>query len=301
MKQAFSAAISTMQNNHPNDWFSLMSYSEPRQYSTDPSGRFNMVNCPLGTNYNYAQAALLFPFSTINADGSCNNTEVTPYDADPSTGATPSSNFVDTPRSGGDTCFAMGLMLAYNQFAVTASSDSTLRGYVSNSPITFPTAMAGGMGRKGAQKVVIFETDGMANCYASANLITSGSYKYYQIRYDMNNPGSAEYPSVSPSTIYDTGVMTQVNTVVSALQSQYGTSRNPFRLYAIGFGPVFSGTDAATAQANLVSMQNTANGTSITSLPSNQIITGTDTVMSANMIAAYTSILENGVQIALIK
>ena len=36
-------------------------------------------------------------------------------------------------------------------------------------------------------------------------------------------------------------------------------------------------------------------------LPSNQIITGTDTQMSANMISAFTSILQNGVQIALIK
>jgi len=38
-----------------------------------------------------------------------------------------------------------------------------------------------------------------------------------------------------------------------------------------------------------------------TPLPSNQIITGTDAQMSANMIATFTQILENGVQIALIK
>ena len=38
-----------------------------------------------------------------------------------------------------------------------------------------------------------------------------------------------------------------------------------------------------------------------TALPSNQIITGTDTQMSANMISAFTDILQSGVQIALIK
>ena len=38
-----------------------------------------------------------------------------------------------------------------------------------------------------------------------------------------------------------------------------------------------------------------------TGLPSNQIITGTDAQMSSNMVSAYTSILQNGVQIALIK
>ena len=77
----------------------------------------------------------------------------------------PSANFVDTPRADGDTCFAMALMLCYNQFAVTPSTDTTLRTYVTSSPITFPTGMAGGMGRKGAQKVIIFETDGLPNCH----------------------------------------------------------------------------------------------------------------------------------------
>jgi hypothetical protein len=36
-------------------------------------------------------------------------------------------------------------------------------------------------------------------------------------------------------------------------------------------------------------------------LASSQIIYGTDAQMSANMITTYTSILQNGVQIALIK
>ena len=51
--------------------------------------------------------------------------------------------------------------------------------------------MAGGLGRKGAQKVVIFETDGLPNCQATANLVSAGTYNYYQIRYDMNNPSVA--------------------------------------------------------------------------------------------------------------
>ena len=92
-----------------------------------------------------------FPFSTINSDGSCNNTEITPYDADAATGLIPSANLVDTPRADGDTCFAMALMLCYNQFAVTPTTDTTLRTFVSSTPITFPTGMAGGLGRKGGK------------------------------------------------------------------------------------------------------------------------------------------------------
>jgi hypothetical protein len=162
--------------------------------------------------------------------------------------------------------------------------------------------MAGGLGRKGAQKVVVFETDGMPNMQASATLTTNGSYTYYPIQYDMNRPYSSNYPTGNNYTSNnDSGTLSQIYSLVSTLKSTYGTTRNPFRLYGIGFGPVFSGVDANSAQSTLVSMQNTANGTSITSLPSNQIITGTDAQMSSNLISAFTNILENGVQIALIK
>jgi Putative Flp pilus-assembly TadE/G-like len=301
-KQAYVAAINTMQTNHPNDWVSVVPYSWPRASSTG-TGRFNCVRSPLGTNYDYASAALLFPFGTINADGSSNGTEINPYTVDPSTSQTPSSDFMDTPRADGNTCFSMSLMLAYNQFAATPTSDGTLRSYVTSSPITFPSGMAGGLGRKGAQKVVIFETDGLANTYASATLVSAGTYKYYKIRYNMNNPGNSEYPTVSGSSITDTGVETQVYSLVQQLATDYGTSRNPFRLYAIGFGPVFQGTNASLGLTTLQTMQYYAGtqSSASTALPSNQIITGTDAQMSSAMVATFTSILQNGVQIALIK
>jgi hypothetical protein len=308
-KQAFLAAVKTMQTNHPNDWFTVLCYSSPRAAADGTSaystwyGRFNCVRSPLGPNYNYALSALLFPFSTINADGSPNNTEITPYTADPATGSIPSADLIDTPRGDGDTCFAMGLMLAYNQFATTSPSDATLRSFVSSSPITFPTGMAGGLGRKGAQKVIIFETDGLANCTATANLVNAGSYKYYRIRYDMNKPSSSEYPSVSAYGINNSTVLNQVYSLVQQLSTDYGTSRNPFRLYAIGFGPVFSGPDAAAATQTLQTMQYYAGTQSSPSTPlaANQIITGTDAQMLSNMTNTFTTILENGVQITLIK
>jgi hypothetical protein len=159
---------------------------------------------------------------------------------------------MDVPRGDGDTCFAMGLMLAYNQFATTSPTDSTLRSFVTSTPINFPSGMAGGMGRKGAQKVIIFETDGMPNCTATATLVNAGSYKYFKIRYDMNNPSGSEYPSVNPNyNANDTAVVSQINSLVQQLATDYGTSRNPFRLYAIGFGPVFEGSNASSALQTL--------------------------------------------------
>ncbi len=301
-KQAYVAAINTMQNNHPNDWVTVVPYSWPRSSATSV-GRLNTVRSPLGTNYNYATNALLFPFGTINANGSQNNTEITPYTADPATGQIPSSDFADTPRADGDTSFAMALMLCYNQFAVTAPTDATLRSYATSSPITFPSGMAGGMGRKGAQKVVIFETDGLPNCSATASLVNAGSYSYYKIRYNMNNPSTSEYPSVTATDINDTAVLNQTYSLVQNLASTYGTSRNPFRLYAVGFGPVFQGVNASSALTTLQTMQYYAGtqSSASTALPSNQVITGTGSAMSTSMIDTFTMILENGVQIALTK
>ncbi len=151
--------------------------------------------------------------------------------------------------------------------------------------------------------MVIFETDGLPNCSATASLINAGSYSYYKIRYDMNNPNASEYPSVTPTTINNSTVLNQIYSLIQQLASGYGTSRNPFRLYTIGFGPVFQGANASSAKTTLQTMQYYA-GTQTsasTALPSNQIITGTDSQMSTNMIDTFTKILQNGVQIALLK
>jgi hypothetical protein len=119
----------------------------------------------------------------------------------------------------------------------------------------------------------------------------------------MNKPGSSEYPSTSSSNLNDPTVLSQVYSLVQQLASDYGTSRNPFRLYAIGFGPVFQGSDASSALTTLQTMQYYAGtqSSASTALPSNQIITGTDSQMSSKMIDAFTNILQSGVQIALIK
>ena len=110
-KQAYIAAVNTKQSDHPNDWVTVVPYSWPRSSATG-TGRLNMVRSPLGTNYNYAMNALLFPFGTINANGSQNNTEITPYTADPVTGRSPRPTsptlraLTEIPRSPWPSCCA---------------------------------------------------------------------------------------------------------------------------------------------------------------------------------------------------
>src|SRR5207248_1602948 len=81
------------------------------------------------------------------------------------------SNGVQTPHALGDyaanTCTNYGFMVAYNQL----SSASTLR-----------TQGLGGFGRKGAQRLIVLETDGMANLAASAGFTSGGANNsYYNI------------------------------------------------------------------------------------------------------------------------
>jgi len=284
-KQGFNAAINTMQTNHPNDWFTTIAYGNPllgpNNTNFDSFASNNQVRCPLGTYYAYATSSLFFPFSTINGYGSGsltpgtpNYTEVTPFDKDLATNQVPSANFQDIIRGNGNTCFSMGLMLAYNQFITTPTSDTTLRTFVSNvahppsggntlNPIDFLPGTAGGLGRKGAQKVVIFETDGVCNCTATAGgsnntkmntsnfpAPTTNYYPttYFPIRYDMNNPSKAGtgFPSYyAPGTQIqpNSNVSNQVFNLIVQMNNDFGTTRNPFKLYSLAFGPVFSGAN----------------------------------------------------------
>lgn len=311
-KQGFLGAISTLQTNHPNDWFTLIYYSTPKS-STNPWGTYNMVACPLGVNYNYAASALFFPYSTISANGASNGNEVTPYDNWDNTNGQPSQNFMNTPRGNFGTTFAMGLMLAYNQFVSAPPTDSTLTTYVSSSSINFAyggdghsntTAgygMAGGLGRQGSQKMLIFETDGLKTDDASATLTSNSNYSppyYYPIQYNVAT-GSGNLPTVGASTS-----MTPITNLLSTMSSSstgFGSTRNPFRCYCIGYGPVFaSGSSsgiASTATSNLQSMQ-TATGLSTFPL---YTVAGTDSQMVTQMKTAFKEILQSGIQVALVK
>ena len=101
--------------------------------------------------------SLWFPPNSSSAD-------VRPWDA----------NGQQTPRADNDyvynTATSYGLMLAYNQF----SSNSLLR-----------TAATGGLGRKGAQRLVVLETDGMANVSTTASFSSSGGA--YNSYYDLSS------------------------------------------------------------------------------------------------------------------
>src|SRR5262249_6331900 len=120
----------------------MILFSRP-QYSNDAvgTGAFNVAQYSLSNNYQAMINSLWVPPNSGTSD-------VRPWDA----------NGQQTPRAHGDydsnTASSYGVMLAYNQFSSSAGLRSLEQG---SSP------GVGGLGRVGAQRLVIYETDGMAN------------------------------------------------------------------------------------------------------------------------------------------
>jgi hypothetical protein len=286
-KLGIRAALTDVANNHPNDLVSLSMFAVPMASNND-GGRFNRVRVGLSRDYARMQEALWYPPATIGNSAAT----VRPYD----------SNNLEVPRAVGGTCYSMGLMQAYNQF----SANTSLRTY---NPAE-PAGDAGGNGRRGAQKIVIFETDGAPNTTASASFVNQGTHNsYYAIRFNSSNPSSSDFPtSINGYSDNHSTVTGQINTLCSricALETAnppgYSTPSKPALIHCIGFGPVFapgSGSRAA-AISTLNGMQTIGSVTD--GMPSYKIIYGNESTIVASLQHAFTQILQSGVQVSLIE
>jgi Flp pilus assembly protein TadG len=286
-KLGIQAVLSDIQSNHPNDYVSLIMFSVPKSSSTDTGGtRFNGARVGLGQNYSNMTDSLWYPPATV---GNANAT-VTPYD----------SNNLEVPRAFGGTCYAQPLMLAYNQF----NAASACSGYAS------PAGIAGGNGRKGAQKIVIFETDGAPNTTANASLQNSGSYQsYYKVRYNPASPSGSEYPNSVNGYSDNSGTVTsqiysicqQIVAADTASPPGYTSGARKVLIHCLGFGPMFApgSSTAAPNTATLNQMQTIGNVND--GMPSYKIIYGTQTQIINSLQQAFTNILESTVPVSLIQ
>jgi Flp pilus assembly protein TadG len=279
-KLGVAGALTDIQNNHPNDMVAMLLFSRP-SYNGEPAevGSFSTPQSCLGRNYSAMINALWYPPNSGWSD-------VRLWD----------SNGQLTPRAHGDyngnTATSYGLMLAYNQF----SSDTSLQ-----------SAGLGGFGRVGAQRIVILETDGMANTATSAGTSNGGPYQsYYLIR-----PGD----NVTPSSADPAQDALDVATRICALTSDtgglpgYATSRTPVLIHTLAFGAVFEPTASGSEPANAVAfLQNLSSigGTvfpSSASDPTNgyKWCVGTLADRQSKLQQAFTKILEGTVAVVLVK
>lgn len=292
-KVGIQSVIDDIRMNHPNDFVGLTFFSSPK-YSNTGSGQHNQAVVPLGRNYTQLKDSLWFPPSTVVGGV----TEITPWDPD----------FESVPRAKGGTCPGMGFMIAYNLF----SSSTELRFYSEPQPAY--RGVAGGLGRKGAARIIIFETDGAPNTQATANLTGSGKDSYYPIRlknpqnlYDSKNkewPSSGNY---SDTDVFN--VVKQITAMTTANPPGYSTTRKKVQVYSIAFGTLFdpansSDPDQTSALDFLQTVQyhgNTAKTTNGSDFPDFQRVYGTHDQRVARIQQAFTAIMQGGVQVSLIE
>jgi hypothetical protein len=290
------AALNDVNNNHPNDYLSLIMYSVPRDHASNSGNRFNRVRAPLGRDYQRMTDSLWYPLATIESPG----TTINPYDY---------GNNIEVPRANGGTCFAMPLMLAYNQF----SANPSLQNY---NPSPAPVGDAGGLGRKGAQKIVILETDGLPNTTATAGFTNGGPYSsYYNVRYNSSNPSASEFPSVngygdnaSPVTQQIFAICNRVCALDTDNPPGYSTARKPVLIHCIGFGPVYDvgAPERAGALATLQQIQYIGKTQASPTDPIDvqqpyKIINGTQSQIVTNLQKAFTIIMQGGVEVSLLQ
>jgi hypothetical protein len=280
-KLGIAGAITDIQNNHPDDLISMIYYARP-SYAGAPSGEGTFDNpiTSLARNYTAMTNALWYPPNSGSAD-------VRPWDANGSL----------TPRAHGDydsnTATSYGLMLAYNQFSGnTALQSSSMGGY----------------GRKGAQRLVILETDGLANVSTSASTSNSAPYQGYF------NIGQGK--SYSTSSITSTTDAINVANQICALynDSSYGlpgfsTTSKPVSIQCIAFGAIFEPTTPASDNSAAISMLQSISTIGGSTFPSSagdptngyKWCIGTLSQRQALLQQAFTTILDSTVPISLIQ
>jgi len=278
-KLGIQGALQDIQNNHPNDLVSLVMFSRP-QYSGDPvnTGQFSTPQVSLTNSYTNLINALWYPPNSSTND-------VRPWD----------SNGVDTPRAHGDwdsnTASSYGLMLAYNQF----SSSTVLQ-----------NAGIGGWGRKGAEKLVVFETDGMANVASTVGTTNLGAYNSY-----YNTPPlatiSASGNNPDTDAITAATVLTSLNTSSSPIPG-FSTTTDKVTIQCIVFGAIFEPDASGSDQADAVSLMqsiSTLGGTVFPSTSTDPVngykwCIGTLAQRQAKLQTAFTTVMDEEVSIILV-
>ncbi len=287
-KLGIQGALTDVQNNHPNDLLAMLMFSRPH-YNGEPveAGQFTYPVTSLSNNYSSMINTLWFPPNSSPND-------VTPWDA----------NGLNTPHAHADydanTATSYGLMLAYNQF--------------SSSTVLQSSGQGGGLGRKGAQRLLILETDGMANQASTVTFVNSvtgvtnpTNNSYYNIG---GNNASASGNDPSQDAI---NVATQIcNLTTNTGNPGFATATKPVILHCIAFGALFEpdadGTAGGNAAMSLLQNLSAVGGTgfpaSVTDTGSPyyyKLCIGTLAQRQSKLQTAFTTIMDDGIAIIMVK
>jgi Putative Flp pilus-assembly TadE/G-like len=280
-KLGIHGALETIQQNHPNDLVSLIMFNRPR-LSGDPAGVgcFSQAQISLSRDYQGMIDALYYPPNSGAND-------VRPWDA----------NGVQTPRAYGDfasnTTTNYGFMVAYNQL----SSASALRGQG-----------LGGFGRKGAQRLIVLETDGMANLAANASFTNNGANNSY---YNIGPSDSITSGGSASQAALDACNRLCAPATGSSYSPGYATGSKPVLIHCIAFGAVFEPDAQGSEPDNAIAFLQQISAIGNTGFPSSRTATGdpnfyklcTGTLQQRQdkLRQAFSKIMDDGVGVAMVR
>jgi Flp pilus assembly protein TadG len=268
LKAGIQSALSDIEKNHPNDWAALIYFSGLNAYVTP--------RVTLGRQYTRMKNALYFPYSMLDSLSDA-NAETRPYDT--------SWNMLaagDVPNANGYTAPEMAFMVAYNQFSNTN----------------------GAVGRKGATKVVIFETDGVPNTPATGSFSGSSGNPYAS---SYTNIAVGSYAGNNNATVVSRALaaVDQLCAMDTASSPGFSTKKVPVRVHALGFGDLFESGSTQETQARTFLLQVQQHGNtsaaSATAVESYKIITGDYNTRIDLLRQALEHIMQSGVQVSLIR
>jgi Flp pilus assembly protein TadG len=248
MKSGVGAALQDIQNNHPNDKVALLPFSRPQFTNDNPSnGSWNNPQYNLNNNYTAMLNSMWLPNVT--------SSDQAPWDT-----AT-----VQIPHAHGDwnanTSSSYGFMLAYNQY-----SSST----------TVSAAGVGGLGRKGSTRLIIYETDGMANedsvpTGGTNGFVNNGKYNSYYAILPGQTVNGAGYSQTNLLQVVEAICNKDDSTAFRSLPSGYptppaypgyATPSKPVIVHCIAFGAIFEAPNSIqTSSVSLLQQISTIGGT----------------------------------------
>ncbi len=303
-KLGIQSALLDIQNNHPNDQVSLIMFSRPiinasgPGGSADPAGigQFSQAVFGLTKNYPNLTNGLYYPPNS-------STTDVVLFD----------SNWQNTPSAHGDwnsnTATSFGFMLAYNELSGSSYASGL-----------------GGNGRYGASRLVILETDGMANVAVGANFNQSVSNgvndSYYKINPSTDSiwpdnpsaaPGAPTYSSsAAGQSACNVATKLCAKTTDLTVGPGFATPSKPVLLHTIVFGAVFEPVSSPpTQQGQAFALCQTLSQIGNTGFPASvndttspyyyKIVIGTQTQRQNGMTQAFLNILDSDVPVSLVQ
>ena len=287
LKAGMNSVLDDIRNNRPNDAAGLVLFS---------ADHHNGIRVPMGQNFVALKNALFYPKQLLSTLDVPNPTvasvqaEYRPYN----------DNFTaksanEIPNAGGSTDPNTGLMYAFNLLSPSSLLPSGTYGTVK--------------GRRGAAKIVIFETDGVPNTWRGRTFTTAGYNSHYSPGTSSGNIGN-NHATVLSNT-YPI-VQQIVKPMASDTSSDSGLSlpNAPAKVYAIGFGDLFdpvlapgatTSRDQAHAFLAKVAEYGGTGPVGATTLTADQIITGPYEDRITNLRSCMERIFQSGVSVTLIE